>query len=118
MKETVLSLIKVIFAQLILTVIIIFPASFITYKLKVSDLGYKIIVMLIYGIVTFIGGMIIAKVKNKRKFLWGMLTGGIYIGIIMLVAFALVHNGDLSVDKMTPALIVSLVCATIGGMAG
>ena len=85
MKETVLSIIKVIFAQLVLTAVVILLASFITYKLKVSDFGYKVIVMVVYGIVTFIGGMIIGKVKNKRKFLWGALTGGIYIGYIFFL---------------------------------
>lgn len=43
MKETVLSIIKVIFAQLVLTAVAILLASFITYKLKVNDFGYKVI---------------------------------------------------------------------------
>lgn len=68
MKETVLSIIKVIFAQLVLTAVAILLASFITYKLKVNDFGYKVIVMVVYGIVTFIGGMIIGKVKTKGSF--------------------------------------------------
>ena len=118
MKETVLSIIKVIFAQLVLMAVVILLASFITYKLKVSDFGYKVIVMVVYGIVTFIGGMIIGKVKNKRKFLWGALTGGIYIGMIMIVAFAIAHNGESSVVKMVPALITSLAGGMLGGMAG
>lgn len=118
MKETVLSIIKVIFAQLVLTAVAILLASFITYKLKVNDFGYKVIVMVVYGIVTFIGGMIIGKVKNKRKFLWGALTGGIYIGMIMIVAFAIAHNGESSVVKMVPALITSLIGGMLGGMAG
>ena len=47
MKETVLSIIKVIFAQLVLTAVAILLASFITYKLKVNDFGYKVIVMVV-----------------------------------------------------------------------
>ena len=117
MKETVLSIIKVIFAQLVLTAVVILLASFITYKLKVSDFGYKVIVMVVYGIVTFIGGMIIGKVKTKEVFM-GALTGGIYIGMIMIVAFAVAHNGESSVVKMVPALITSLAGGMLGGMAG
>lgn len=71
MKETVLSIIKVIFAQLVLTAVAILLASFITYKLKVNDFGYKVIVMVVYGIVTFIGGMIIGKVKKQKEVFMG-----------------------------------------------
>ena len=56
MKETVLSIIKVIFAQLVLTAVVILLASFITYKLKVSDFGYKVIVIAL--ITSLAGGML------------------------------------------------------------
>ena len=36
----------------------------------------------------------------------------------MIVAFAIVHNGESSVVKMVPALITSLVGGMLGGMAG
>ena len=44
-------------------------------------------ILAIYGICSLVGGLILGKNIQKRKFLWGLVAGAIYIGLIMGISF-------------------------------
>jgi putative membrane protein (TIGR04086 family) len=118
MKKTVAVILKETLIQMLISVILVTVAAFVVLKVSPSDTTVKIMIFVIYGIAAFTGGFILGKAMNRRKFLWGMAAGAIYIAILLLIS--LIVKGSLgtgTVDMLT-GIIVSLVAGTIGGMLG
>lgn len=114
MKKMIQTLVKVVLIQIILTAILAGIAAFIMYKFNSGDNVYKVSVVAIYAITAGVGGIIIGKIKERKKYLWGIMAGGIYIALIICVSLIATGSVDCSVAKIIP----SVLAAVIGGMAG
>lgn len=116
MKKAALTILKETFIQMIISIILVAIAAFVILKISPSEAVIKIIILVIYGIASFVGGFILGRVMEKRKFLWGAAAGGIYIGILLLAS--LIVKGSLgtgTIDFVT-GIIVSLAAGMVGGM--
>lgn len=116
MKKAVFTILKETLIQMIISVILVAAAAFVVLKTSPSENTIKIIILVIYGISSFVGGIILGKVMEKRKFLWGAAAGAIYICIILLAALIVKGSLNAGTVSVVSGIIVSLAAGTVGGM--
>ncbi len=116
MKKISILLLKDLFVQIVISFILIIIFAFIAFKLNLSNEFINNLILIIYGISSFIGGAILGKNSDKRKFLWGLTAGIIYFLFILMISFISTGNiFDKNIYVLTKAF-VSAICGMLGGM--
>ncbi|MCF2641574.1 MAG: TIGR04086 family membrane protein [Roseburia sp.] len=115
-QNEIFLIIKILFAMYIVTGVILIMLAFLLYKMDLSENVINIGVILVYVISGFLGGFIIGKVKKARKFIWGMLIGGLYF--LILMAASLIFNKGLGSDMthFFSTLVLCIASGMVGGM--
>ena len=116
MKKILFTIAKETLIQMIISVILIAMAAFVVLKISPSEMVIKVIILAVYAIAAFVGGFIMGRVMDKRKFLWGAAAGAIYIAIILLAAIIVKGSADARTIGVMSGIIVSLAAGTVGGM--
>jgi putative membrane protein (TIGR04086 family) len=75
---------------------------------------FYVMVIVVYLVSTIIGGIHIGSQVERFKELWGMLSGIVYIGIIISVSLL----GSKSGIKLDISSVAAIVVSTLGGMIG
>lgn len=97
MKKVAVIFLKETLIQMIISTVLLALIAFVVLKISPSVATIKIMVLIIYGIASFCGGVIVGKVMESRKFVWGALAGLIYFAIIFLTA--LISKGSSLIRK-------------------
>ena len=92
--------------------------AFIVFELSLGDGIIRIMILAIYGICSLVGGLILGKNIQKRKFLWGLVAGAIYIGLIMGISFIIRDETGGGAIGLGTGVAVALGFGTFGGMLG
>lgn len=88
------------------------------YNFELSEATVRIGVIVIYVTSGFVGGFFIGKQMRDRKYLWGLIVGGIYF-VLLFVLSLLVKSGTgevLAFDAVR--ILTTLVLCGVSGMAG
>lgn len=109
-----LTLLKALFAAVLVTAAEIFVLSLLLYKTNMSENSLHIAVIAGYGIACFLSGLYCGKKMKERRFLWGMLAGLIYYVLLLAVSMA-AGIGGFSLSFISSAL-VCLGSGMLGGM--
>lgn len=107
-------ILKSLLCAYVVTGILLLLLSLLLYKLNLDEKQVTIAVMAVYLLSTFVGGFMIGKLNQVRKFLWGMIVGLGYFVLLLLVSVGVYHslkNGGAN------ALTTLLLCVG-GGMIG
>lgn len=118
MKKILFTLAKVVIASIIISLVMMLILAFIMLKMDVSNEVQKTFVILIYIVSTFVSGLIMGKVMENKKFLWGMGCGLLYFAIVLVLALAVKNNGDITGVGTIACLAACMAGGTLGGMAG
>lgn len=116
MVGNLLSVLIVVMGMYLLSVVLLFLISAITYFGDLSGQIVEIGILVIYILVCLVGGFITGKIKKSKRYLWGMVSGVGYFFVLLLVSLAM--NG-FSVTDPVGLLTVFIICiasGTIGGM--
>ena len=113
--EKAVCIIKCMLGAYILTAGLLLLLAFILYRFGLSEKVVSVCIIAIYIVVTFLAGLLAGKREGKRKFLWGLLMGVLYFGI--LTAVSLVVNKGLE-DVAGNMLTVFFLCAGSGMLGG
>lgn len=113
--EKAVFIIKCMLGAYILTAGLLLLLAFILYRFGLSEKVVSVCIIAIYIVVTFLAGLLAGKREGKRKFLWGLLMGVLYFGI--LTAVSLVVNKGLE-DVAGNMLTVFFLCAGSGMLGG
>ena len=89
--------------------------AFMLYRFGLSEKVVSICIIAVYIIVTFLAGLLAGKREGRKKFLWGLMMGVLYFGI--LVAVSLVVNRGLE-DVAGNMMTVFFLCAGSGMLGG
>ena len=114
MSRKVMWMLKSILASYIVTAILLLILAFLLYQF---ELGEKVIsagIVAIYVMSTLIGGMIIGKIAQTRRFIWGISLGIIYFLLLLLITLGIYREITSGVGN----LITSFVLCAGGGMTG
>lgn len=113
--EKAVFIIKCMLGAYILTAGLLLLLAFILYRFGLSEKVVSVCIIARYIVVTFLAGLLAGKREGKRKFLWGLLMGVLYFGI--LTAVSLVVNKGLE-DVAGNMLTVFFLCAGSGMLGG
>ena len=83
-------------------------------RLELNEKSVSAAVIVIYVLSTLVGGIVIGKLAKVRRFLWGLLLGGSYFTLLMLITLGVYHT--LSGDGVH--FLTTFVLCAGGGMAG
>lgn len=107
-------MVKALFASYVLTGIILFILALIMYKAEPPNMFISAGVVFAYIISSFVGGMMVGKKTQEKRFLWGILLGILYFSIIF--AMSILMNKDI-VSQLGNTAVVFVTCG-FGGMLG
>ena len=74
----------------------------------------SIAIIAIYVAATFLAGFLTGKRMGSRRFLWGLLMGGVYFLVLVAISLAVNH----SVKELTDSFLTTMVLCAGGGMLG
>lgn len=114
LKKTASDMVKSLLIAYVVTGIFLLILTLLLYKMGLSEQKVNIGVILIYVIATFSGGFVMGKLSMTHKFLWGLLTGVLYWGLLMLISFGIYH----SLQAEMGSLLTTLLLCAGGGMLG
>ena len=114
MKNYIMQILKVVVADILITFLSMLLLSFLVYKLRFGDDTLRMGIVGVYVISNFIGGFIIGKIKESKKFIWGAVTGLIYF--VVLTSVSLIVTGELFGNGSMA--IKAFIASILGGMAG
>ncbi|MBQ9119361.1 MAG: TIGR04086 family membrane protein [Lachnospiraceae bacterium] len=106
---------KAIVIAALITVLLLFVCAFLMLKTGIEEKVLAILVAGVDAVATFAGGVYIGRKSGKQKFLWGLLFGGIYFLIYLMLVF-LMNGIEIEVGAMIKSLLVMAVGGMIGGM--
>jgi len=110
----VLEVIKALAASYIFTGVALAALAFAVYKWSLGETVVNIVILAVYVLATFLGGLITGKRVKEQKFFWGLLLGGLYILIIYGVSMIM----SASLDMISTASIAACLLCLGGGMLG
>lgn len=105
---------KVLIVQYIITGLLLFLLSFLMLKFDLSNGIITAGIIAIYILSCFIGGFLVGKTADQKRFLWGLGMGVIYF--IVLLLLTLLFNTVAGID--TTRMIYSFFICTFSGMIG
>ena len=108
-------ILKCLLISYLITTGLLLLLSLMLYRFGLSEKIVSICIIAIYIIVTFLAGFLAGKREGSRKFLWGLLMGGLYF-IILIIVSLIVNHGmkDISGNFFT----VLLLCCGSGMLGG
>ncbi len=116
MKDYILHIIKVVIVDVIITFIGVLLLSYLLYKFRFGDDILRTGIVIVYVISNFVGGFIIGRIKETKKYIWGAVTGVIYFIALALISALvtgeLFGNGNMAMM----AFMASVIGGMIGGM--
>jgi len=114
--EKVMWVLKSLLASYIVTGILLLLLTFLVYKFKLSEQVVVGGIVSIYVISTFIGGFIIGKLTEVRKFIWGMLVGSLYFILLFLISYGVYREFNTNGLNTITTVILCWGGGTLGGM--
>lgn len=110
----VLWVLKSLLISYIVTALLLFALAGLLYKL---DLGEKTVsagIVAIYITSTLVGGIVLGKMAQTRRFLWGVCLGAGYFILLLLISFGVYRT----IDAEGMNLVTTFILCAGGGMIG
>lgn len=98
----------------VITMIMLFAVAVAVYKTGMSDTILNILVVAVYVIATFSGGVITGHRVQEKRFVWGAVFGVLYILISFDISALLGGYGD----EATITCVTRSAMCIAGGMLG
>lgn len=108
-------ILKSLLISYLLTAGLLLLLALLLYKFSLTEKTVSLCITGIYILVTFLAGFLAGKKEGARKFLWGLLMGGLYF--LILTAVSLVVNQSISGFSAGFFTVLAL-CAGSGMLGG
>ena len=79
-------ILKCLLISYLLTTGLLLLLALMLYRFDLSEKTVSICIIGIYIIITFLAGFLAGKREGSRKFLWGLLMGGLYFTILIVIS--------------------------------
>lgn len=84
------------------------------YRMQLSEQIVSIGIIVIYVVSSLVSGYIAGKKAGNKKYLWGLLQGGLYFVVLLLMTLAVRQ----SVSEFGSNLVTTFLLCTGSGMLG
>ena len=112
--EKVMWVLKSLLASYIVTGILLLILTFLVYKFELDEQLVVAGIVATYIISTFVGGFILGKLTEVKKYIWGLSIGVIYVALLFLISYGVYR--EFNTNGMN-AISTALLCMG-GGMLG
>ena len=110
----VMWILKSLLASYIVTGILLLGLTFLVYRFEWDEQIVIGILVSVYVISTFTGGLILGKLMKNKKYLWGLFVGGVYFLLLTLISYGVYR--DFSTNGLN--VMTTLLLCVGGGMLG
>ena len=94
--------------------ILLLLLSFAVWKMQISEQMTGTLILGVYALSCLVGGFASARLIRSRRFFWGLLTGLLYV--LVLVAVSWLFGQEES--RYSSRLISIVICCAVSGMIG
>lgn len=109
-------LLKTFFVMYILSGLLLILLAYLVSRVEQQELVARWGVIVIYVISCFVGGFLMGKWKGKKKFLWGMLAGLLYVAVLVGIAVAISGGAIPPVVFLITTIAICIGSGMLGGM--
>lgn len=109
-------ILKCLLISYLLTTGLLLLLALMLYRFGLSEKIVSICIIAIYIIVTFLAGFLAGKREGSRKFLWGLMMGGLYFLILIVVSLIVNHGMGGVSGKLLTVLMLCCGSGMLGGM--
>lgn len=117
-KNISLVMAKALILSTLVTCAAVALLALMSYLLHFSDGKINIGVVVIDILACLIGGIAAGKGMREKKYLWGLLLGALYFGIMFLISFTLSGKAGGSATSYITTVLICLGSGMLGGMIG
>lgn len=110
------AILKVLIVQYIITGLLVLLLAFLLLKLDLSNGLITAGNIVIYFLSSFIGGFLLGKTADQKRFLWGMGMGVIYFIVLLLLTLLFNTVAGIDTTRMIYTFFICLFSGMIGGM--
>ena len=114
--KKVMWVLKSLLASYIVTGILLLVLTFLVYKFELNEEIVVGAIVAIYVLSTFMGGFIIGKLTEVRKFVWGMAIGSIYVLLLFLISYGVYREFNTNGLNVITTVALCVGGGTLGGM--
>ena len=111
-----LVILKNLLISYIVTGLLLLLLSLLMLKLDLSNGILSGGIILTYILSCFIGGFLLGKSAEQKRFLWGLLMGGLYFLIILFVSILGNTLAGIEAGRVATVLMICLFSGMLGGM--
>ena len=116
LSSSITFILKCLLISYLLTTGLLLLLALMLYRFELSEKIVSICIIGIYIIVTFLAGFLVGKHEGSRKFLWGLLMGGIYFLILIVVSLIVNHGMNEISGNFFTVLLLCCGSGMLGGM--
>lgn len=117
MGTTVMWVLKSLLASYIVTGILLLILTFLVYQFKLDEQIVVGGIVAIYVVSTFIGGMIIGKLTQVKRYLWGLALGTFYFLLLFLISYGVYREFQTNGISTITTVVLCVGGGMLGGMA-
>ena len=107
---------KSLLASYIVTGLLLLGLTFLVYRFELDEQVVVGSLVAIYVISTFVGGYIIGKLMGTRKFMWGLVAGAIYFGLLFLISYGIYREFNTNGLHSVTTVLLCVGGGMLGGM--
>lgn len=109
-------ILKSLLASYIVTGLLLLLLSFFVYKFETGEELVTASIVAIYVISTFVGGFIIGKLTQVKKFIWGTVIGLFYFALLFAISYGVYREFQTNGLNIITTIILCIGGGTLGGM--
>ena len=109
-------ILKSLLASYIVTGLLLLLLSFFVYKFEIGEELVTASIVAIYVISTFVGGFLLGKLTQVRKFIWGMAIGALYFALLFAISYGVYREFQTNGLNVITTIILCIGGGTLGGM--
>ncbi|RDU24007.1 TIGR04086 family membrane protein [Anaerosacchariphilus polymeriproducens] len=107
---------KALFLAYIVTGILLIVLTALLFKMELREGQVTVGIMAIYIFAGFVAGFAMGKSSKSQKFLWGLMLGGAYFGILVAASYCINRGLDGDLKEIVTTFVMCVGSGMLGGM--
>ena len=115
-KNGVWNVLRALAAAYLITGVLLLLLALLLYKMDLDESKITVGIIVVYVLSSFLGGILAGKGGTSRKFMWGLLTGALYFGVLLLMSIAASGPQQMSAVGLATTCLMCMGAGMAGGM--
>lgn len=116
MSRKMMWMLKSILVSYIVTAVFLLVLALLLYKFELGERFVSAGIVAIYVLSTLVGGIIIGKIAQTRRFIWGISLGITYFLLLLLITLGIYREITTDIGNLVTTFILCSGGGMIGGM--